>query len=663
MKLSFHGGRDTAKRCHEGLGWRQTAAWLLLSIGASVAAAEEPYRWPLDLPRVLTSSFGEYRPGRFHAGIDLRTGGVGIPVYAAADGYVSRLRCSPYGYGKAVYLKFSDGNSAVYGHLDDFAGPMRAYVRAKQHEAQSYTVDLTLEASQFPVKKGDLIAYSGQTGIGAPHLHYELRGRDEVPINPRLLGVTWPDVAAPVIKRVAIIPGDAESMVGGGFEPVLRTVSQDAEGQHRLAAVHGSGRVGFGVEVEDPGEGGYTLGVHTLEAIVDGKPLFTVTHDHISYDTNKSGAVAYHPMLKDEGRFLLAYRWPGNNSESYAHNEGEGWLRVGEAPLEVMLRATDFAGNACEVRVPLVTEEENESDAPAAATSKAGQVEWQYWGSYLALKVRFDGAEPEAPVLEYGEDKGKLRQVKFRRLGDATFAAAVSPEGAGLYTFHVRHPRVAHAPERVYVLKGEEAGSAILADTVTVLPSPGAAYGMLPVRVESTSARQTTLWPAGAPINAALNMELAFDMPYDERPGAKVYRAAGKSWSRVDTQEVDEGLYEVHTQSLGTFALKQDTTAPEISNVSPPEDYVAKSVRPKIEATVKDDLSGVDKVEARLDGKWLLMAYDPERERIFWERDEDMAAGEHEIELRVTDAAGNVARETRKVVVPEGAEKAKPERP
>ena len=88
-----------------------------------------PYIWPLDLPQAITSSFGEYRGGRFHAGLDLRTGGIGKQVKAPAAGYVSRVRCSPWGYGKAVYLALDDGNTAVFGHLSAFAPELREYVR------------------------------------------------------------------------------------------------------------------------------------------------------------------------------------------------------------------------------------------------------------------------------------------------------------------------------------------------------------------------------------------------------------------------------------------------------------------------------------------------------------------------------------------------------
>ena len=170
------------------------------------AGASSGYEWPLDLPRQLTSSFAEYRPGRFHAGIDLRTQGVGRPIRAAHDGYVSRVRCSPWGYGKAVYVQLPDGNTAVYGHLSDYRSDLLAYVRKAQHAKQRYTVDLYPELKAFPVRRGEVIAKSGQTGIGAPHLHYEVRDKDQHPINPRRLGIVWPDEARPAIRKVVVAP-------------------------------------------------------------------------------------------------------------------------------------------------------------------------------------------------------------------------------------------------------------------------------------------------------------------------------------------------------------------------------------------------------------------------------------------------------------------------
>ena len=213
---------------------------------------EDPYVWPLEQPRALTSSFAEYRSDRFHMGIDLRTGSIGKKVLAAGDGYVSRIRCSPYGYGKAIYIQLDDGNTAIYAHLNDFIPALNTYLRDTQHQRKSYTVDLYPDAKMFRIQRGQLIGYSGQTGIGVPHLHWELRDRGGAPINPRALGIEWPDNTAPRFRKVLLIPITPDTTINGDYLPVVLPVKRTAQGTYRAAAVRVHGRVALGVDLYDP---------------------------------------------------------------------------------------------------------------------------------------------------------------------------------------------------------------------------------------------------------------------------------------------------------------------------------------------------------------------------------------------------------------------------
>ncbi|HNV21468.1 MAG TPA: M23 family metallopeptidase, partial [Candidatus Hydrogenedentes bacterium] len=221
-----------------------------------VLAAGDAYQWPLALPPAVTSSFAEYRSGRFHAGLDLRTGTVGPEVYAAADGYVARIRCSPWGYGKAVYLRADDGHTFVYAHLAEFSSSLREYVRQAQHAREEYTVDLVPEPGAFPVRRGELLAFAGRSGTRAPHLHWEFRDAESRPVNPRLLGITWPDTTRPSIRKVLVVPRGADATVNGDVVPVVLEVRPDGSaGGHTCAAVTARGEIGLAVDVIDPANG------------------------------------------------------------------------------------------------------------------------------------------------------------------------------------------------------------------------------------------------------------------------------------------------------------------------------------------------------------------------------------------------------------------------
>src|SRR5882762_9681680 len=164
------------------------------------------FRDPLDIPMSLAANFGELRPNHYHMGLDIRTQRKeNLPVMAAADGYIARVSIEPGGFGQAIYIRHPNGYTTVYGHLNKFFPALAAYVREQQYRLESWQVKLSLPPNLFPVRKGDLIAYSGNTGGSqGPHLHFEIRRTDgDVNLNPLLFGLPVPDNTAPTILRLA----------------------------------------------------------------------------------------------------------------------------------------------------------------------------------------------------------------------------------------------------------------------------------------------------------------------------------------------------------------------------------------------------------------------------------------------------------------------------
>lgn len=168
-------------------------------------AAGGDYRWPLKITPKLSSQFGDYRLGHWHAGIDITTRGrPGYRVYAIDDGYIFRVKASFWGYGNALYLKLKDGRFAVYGHLARFSHQLDNYILREQRKSKRYYQDLFFEPDQFPVKKGDYIALSGQSGSGAPHLHLEIRDNNNLPINPLAGFYDFADDSPPEIEYLVL---------------------------------------------------------------------------------------------------------------------------------------------------------------------------------------------------------------------------------------------------------------------------------------------------------------------------------------------------------------------------------------------------------------------------------------------------------------------------
>jgi len=298
---------------------------------------QQYFRNPLDIPIFLAGNFGECRPGHFHSGIDIKTlGKEGQPVHAAADGYISRIKMDKGGFGHGIYITHPNGYTTLYGHLADFAPAIQKYVRTQQYAQQHWDVDLQLSPTQFPVKKGQLIAWSGNTGGStAPHLHFEIRDtRTEHPLNPEQFGLPIVDKKAPVPVRAVVY-----NLSNGSYNSPRTTIElKGANGRYtagKSAAVIGPDvyadtcTIGIGLEVNDYMEGSdNTLAHYRAELYIDDTLFYSVLLDNIGYDeTRYINAYADYPTHKKDGYWVQClFQLPGNKLNSIytdpLHNRG-----------------------------------------------------------------------------------------------------------------------------------------------------------------------------------------------------------------------------------------------------------------------------------------------------------------------------------------------------
>ena len=193
---------------------------LILIISADVYAQDSLYLWPTNSGRFLSSTFGETRSAHFHAGLDIKTWGrEGYKVFASKDGVLSQLLITNQGYGKAIYLKHKDGSFTVYAHLNRFNSTFQSIADSIRIQDHSYTFDKYLEPLNIKVKQGDVIGYTGSTGIGPPHLHFEIRNNKNQPLNPLQFNFDIGDTLAPVFSSVLIEPLQIDSRINGSTYP------------------------------------------------------------------------------------------------------------------------------------------------------------------------------------------------------------------------------------------------------------------------------------------------------------------------------------------------------------------------------------------------------------------------------------------------------------
>ena len=260
------------------------------------------YPNPVKIPVYLSATFAEIRTNAFHAGVDIRTQGVeGKEVFAVADGYVSRIGVSPFGYGKVLYITHDDGFTSVYAHLSKFNKKIADFVKMKQYENKSFSQNILLEEDMFPIKRGDFLGFTGNSGgSGGPHLHYEIRYTDtQEPVNPLFFGLKIKDNIKPCIKGLAIYPLE-NSIVNGSTSPFY-TYSLDNP------SFEVGGDIAFGINVFDQADGSNNKnGPYSIELFADDNLIFCITSYKYSYSETRyvNSLIDYSCFINNKERFI-----------------------------------------------------------------------------------------------------------------------------------------------------------------------------------------------------------------------------------------------------------------------------------------------------------------------------------------------------------------------
>jgi hypothetical protein len=334
---------------------------VLLLYGSYFANGQQSYpkgyfRNPLNIPISLSGNFGELRPNHYHMGIDIKTAQrENLPVYAAAEGYISRIKIEPGGFGRAIYINHPNGYTTLYAHLNNFAAKIDAFVKQQQYAQESWKVELQVPPTLLPVKKGDFIAYSGNTGGSqAPHLHFEIRRtEDDVNVNPLLFGMPLKDNVRPRILRFAVY--DRTRSV---YEqtPKIATARPAAGNYVTSPSVMkiGSPLVSFAITAFDAHTGSSNLnGIYGAALYVNDFEEESFTMNNISYnDTRYLNAHIDYRYKALHGSYLQHLsELPGFLNSIYTNGEGKGVIDISDGQIyDVMVVVKDAAGNKSQLK-------------------------------------------------------------------------------------------------------------------------------------------------------------------------------------------------------------------------------------------------------------------------------------------------------------------------
>lgn len=567
---------------------------------------------PLDTPLAVTGGFGEYRIGHFHAGFDFGTGGVvGKPVRAPLSGHLERVRTSGAGYGRSLYLRATDGRLIQFGHLDAFMEPVAAWVDSIHRSRGQYEQDLWPEAWRFPVRAGQRIAWTGQSGAGGPHLHFEIR-RGDTAFQPQRAGLSIRDTSAPTLVDVTFDPLDDSSFVAGRAAPV--TVRLDA----RPDTVHLLGRVRALVGARDGVWRGVDRMVPWLTRLEWGDEWLECRMDSISWATDMSEG----DYVFDAGRVIgekgIVLQAPAGWRPKFfrtnvprSRDAGTIVVRPGDPPRRLRLVAQDVSGNRTVREVVVVAHDPADlagvarRDDPMEARRRRGR---------RAVRIGGSTGTMERPDSAPGALGGSLR--------------------AGAWGWTI-------PADALF-----EAESLFAATT----PAPEAAPGLIPV------GNLGEIGPATTPLRRAVTLHVpGLESRHGDRLG--LYREGSDGWELIGwTARADGAGWDAETRRLGRFALFADTLAPRIAPRPAPRTIPAGGPYSTwaIEAELTDSGSGVlaRGCHYLVDGRREAAEWDSEASVLRWRPRRPPAAGRHRATIEAADRAGNVRRATFEFVVP-----------
>lgn len=326
---------------------------LLSAAGANAQLQDVTLRSPFDFELLLSANFGELRSNHFHAGVDFKTGGVtGKQIKCVADGYIYRAKVEAAGYGLALYV-MHDGYMTVYGHLDRFPTDVAKRVRNYQYEVERFEVDMYFQPDEFPVKRGELLAYAGNTGYSfGPHLHFEVRDTTGNELyNPLCFyKESIKDTRAPKATAVAVYPRQGSGALFSGDSSRVFKLSNGALAD----TIEAWGDIAFAVEALDYMDGtSNKYGIYRTELLVDGELFYEAQMDNFSFDENKLilSSVDKGREKRGEATLQKLFIAPNNPFREFKATENRGWVSIDEERLyNVECHLLDFHGNRSVVK-------------------------------------------------------------------------------------------------------------------------------------------------------------------------------------------------------------------------------------------------------------------------------------------------------------------------
>ena len=335
--------------------WSGIFVFLLLFTNPRIVSAKvyptDFFRWPVEHKVRLSGTFGELRPNHFHGGLDIKSksGSAGDKLLAAGEGYVYRISVHESGYGHALYIMHPNGYVTVYGHMKKFNKALSEYVKSKQYEAESFRQNLFPPKDLFPVSRGDLIGYMGNTGSsGGAHLHFEIReAKTEAQLNPLLFGLNVGDHLPPSLRQLKVYNFASDNSMLGSSVFQLKKVGNSYAIEGDTLLLKGD-MLGLALKAYDKQDNSRHLnGIYALEMKVGGELVHSFSMDKIDIASTRyiNAHLDYKEQIEKKSYFNRCFRLPGNKLDIYKGGKGNGVIANSKRALKVEFLVKDINGN------------------------------------------------------------------------------------------------------------------------------------------------------------------------------------------------------------------------------------------------------------------------------------------------------------------------------
>lgn len=612
----------------------------ILGINQQIFSQENQFMFPVrpNQQNYLSGTMGELRGAHFHGGMDIKTGGAtGLNIYAAADGYVSRIKVDGGGYGNALYIAHPQlGMTTVYGHLKSFSDEIAAYVLNEQYKNKRFAVNLFPGKTQFKVKKGDIVALSGNSGSSAgPHLHFEIRDSYQRPLNPLEFGFSEiKDNISPTVQKIAIKTLNKDSRVDNQFGLFEFTPSRIKNEYTVSKTIEVYGEIGVLVMGYDRLNNATNRnGIPHINMTMDDKTIIDITINKVPFSKNRNILCYrdYAVKARENKSFQKLYIDDGNELSIYTADHKKGKIVITDTLLHhIKVTLKDAHGNA----------------------------------SIVNMKVK--GCKPKATVVENSKNFKPFRHT----IVDNTLLFMGKKAKSNGFFANVYANRMIYELSSSYYVNDysvylwdlrtgtpdsiEICGEMIYPGLEMIVPSESefryfksefdlhfqtkTLFDTLYLKTDYMDEldHKNEFFEISEdiyPLKKSLNIILKPKKEYTDKDKVSAYFTTDLKNFSYQGGSWKNNTFELSTRTFGKYTLMKDTIPPRIKVVQQNRDY--------FRCYITDDLSGIQDYELLVNGKWVLMNYDPKRNYIWSQKLDASKSFSGKLELKVRDNVNN----------------------